>query len=150
VVRRVGPRPVRSPLEWEAALLDAQAGEALELVVVEGARERTFRLTPVEPPSLTAERVRALADFELVTLTPAIRSERGLLGEAGALIVGISPGGQRVGLREGDLILQINRQPIRTAEEAARLLQRLAGRGQVRVVFEREGQALSTSFSISG
>jgi len=125
-------------------------GRPLELVFDDGGRERVVRVTPVDLPSLTAERIRALADFELVTLTPAIRAERGLISEQGALIVSASAMARRIGLREGDLIIQINRVPIRSAEEAARLLQQLSGTGLVRVFFERQGRLGSVDFRISG
>jgi len=149
-VRSVAGRPIRTVLDWEAALLDAGVGRPLEVVVTESGRDRSVRLVPADVPSVTAERIRALSDFELVTLTPSIRSERGLLSEQGALIVGLSEMARQIGLREGDLILQINRTPVQTAEEAARLLQRVAGRGPIRVFFERRGQAMSASFYISG
>ncbi|MBI4545110.1 MAG: trypsin-like peptidase domain-containing protein [Gemmatimonadetes bacterium] len=149
-LRAVAGRMVRTPLDWEARLLDAEVGQPLELTVGEDAEDRTVRVRPADLPSLTAERIRALADFELVTLTPAIRAERGLSAEQGALIVSLSGAARELGLRPGDLILQVNRQPIRTAEEAAALMRRLAGRGPVRVFFERRGQIGSTSFYVSG
>lgn len=146
----VAGRPVRTSLDWEVALIDARVGQPLDIRVVANGDARTVRITPVDLPSLTAERIRALADFELVTLTPAIRAERGLSSEAGALIVGLSESAQRqLGLRDGDLIVQINRQTIRSAEEAAALLQRLAGSGPVRIAFERQGRYGTTSFYIT-
>ncbi|MFS8637528.1 MAG: trypsin-like peptidase domain-containing protein [Gemmatimonadota bacterium] len=150
ILRRAGSKAIRTPLDWESVLLDAVVGRPLELVFDDGGRERVVRVTPVDLPSLTAERIRALADFELVTLTPAIRAERGLISEKGALIVSASPMARRIGLREGDLIIQINRVPISSAEEAARLLQRLSGTGLVQVFFERQGRLGSVGFRISG
>jgi type II secretory pathway component PulC len=99
-------------------------------------------------PSLTAERVQALRDFEFVTLTPAIRAERGLTSEEGALIVNLSAAAQGIGLRQGDLIVAINRVPVRDAQDAARFLRELSGRGRVSVVFERSGQLLQSLFYI--
>ncbi len=150
VLRRAGNKMIRTPLDWESVLLDAEVGRPLDLVFDDGGRERIVRITPSDLPSLTAERIRALTDFELVTLTPAIRAERGLVSEQGALIVSASPTARRIGLREGDLIVQINRDPITSAEEAARLLQRLSGAGLVRVFFERQGRLGSVDFRING
>ena len=148
VVNRIAGRRIRNLLDWQVVALDARVGEPLDVVVTDGGRERVIRVVPRDLPSLGAERIRALSDFELITLTPAIRAERGLVNEQGALIVWISGAGRRIGLREGDLILQINNQPIRSAEEAASLLRRLAGRS-VRVIFERNGQIGLASFYIS-
>jgi serine protease Do len=149
VVRAVGRKRVRTPLDWQAALLNASYGQPLEVRVAEGAGERTVRVTPGELPSFGAERIQALRDFQLVTLTPAIRAERGLANDRGALIVGLSQDARALGLREGDLILQINRVRISTAEEAAQVMQQLARR-QVTMYVERNGQVGAVSFTING
>jgi S1-C subfamily serine protease len=96
-----------------------------------------------------AERVRALSDFELVTVTAGIRAERGIDSESGALIVSLSSDARDIGFREGDVIVQVNRTPVRRAEDAAALLRRSVGRGPVRLVIERDGQLMSISFYVS-
>ena len=98
--------------------------------------------------SFSAERVRALAGLQLVTLTPAIRAERSLTSEQGALIVGLSNDARSIGLEEGDLIVEINRQPVRSAEEAASILRSI--RGQGRIFIERQGRFGSFTFYIRG
>jgi serine protease Do len=150
VVESVGDRPVSSVLDWEARLLDARVGEPLTLSIRRAAEASNVQVTPIDLPSLAAERVRALANLELVTLTPAIRSERRLTSERGALIVSLSDDARQIGLAEGDLIIEINRLPVRTAAEAAATLRTLAGRGSIRIGFERQGRLHSTSFYIRG
>jgi serine protease Do len=149
-LRVVGAKQIRGPLDWEAVLLNATVGAPLDLMVDDEGRSRTLRVTPVDLPSLTADRIRALTDFELVTLTPSIRAERKLTNERGALIIALSDVARQLGLREGDLILQINRTAVGGAEEAARLLKSLAGQGPVQVVFERQGRVGAVHFSING
>jgi S1-C subfamily serine protease len=61
--------------------------------------------------------------------------------------VGMSDAGRQVGLREGDVILQVNRRQVRNAEEAAAALGETRGSG-VLVYFERGGRLGSTSFRI--
>jgi serine protease Do len=148
----VAGRRVRTPWDWEARMLDTRVGDALPVTVVEGTRPRTVSIATQDLPSVTAERVRAGGDFTFVTLTPSIRAERGLRNEAGALIVGLSEAAREViGLQEGDLIVAINRTPVRSGEDAATFLQQLAGRGRVEVVVERPGQGLlARSFVIRG
>ena len=68
--------------------------------------------------------------MELITVTPQIQAERGLSSDRGALITGLSQEGQeRTGLRPGDVIVQIGRVPIGSAEELARVFQGLSGVG---------------------
>jgi serine protease Do len=148
-VSSIGGHRVRTPLDWQAGLLNAAYGEPLEVRITEGGRERAIRVQPGDLPSVGAERIQALRDFQLVTLTPAIRSERRLTNEEGALIVGLSDAARGLGLQEGDLILQINRLRITSAETAAQALQQLSGRSVV-MYFERGGRVGSTQFVIGG
>lgn len=149
LLRSANGRPIRTPLDWEAAMLEIRVGHTVSLRVGENG-ERTVLLQPRDLPSLSAERVSALDEFELITLTPAIRSERGLSNEHGALIVGLSDQVRRtLRLQEGDLIVGINREPIDSAEAAAELLRRLQeaqGRVAVRIFVERGGREFYTSF----
>jgi serine protease Do len=142
----VGGRGVHSALDWEARLLDRRVGETIEVVATQAGTRRLYRLSTQDLPSVGAERIRAGSDFEFITLTPAIRSERGLQNEDGAVIVDLSDTARRLGLQEGDLVLQINRSRVRTAQEAASLLRRL--QGSVRLIFERQGQLMQVSFYI--
>jgi S1-C subfamily serine protease len=144
-VESIAGRRVRSPLDWDAGLLLSRPGEQLQV----RAGDRAFTLTAGDLPSMGAQRVQALRDFQLVTLTPAIRAERGLSSERGALIVSLSEPARRIGLQEGDLILQVNRVRVAGAEEAAQALQALSGRSVV-VYFERGGQVGATEFVIGG
>ncbi|MFQ5536678.1 MAG: trypsin-like peptidase domain-containing protein [Gemmatimonadota bacterium] len=131
-------RPLAAPLDFEAVLLDLRAGDPLELRI-EG-QTRPIRLEAADLPSETAERVTVLQEMELITVTPQIQLERGLVSEDGALIASISPRlSRQLGLREGDVLVQINRARVHSAEEAARIFQSLRGRGSVRIYFERNG-----------
>ncbi len=125
-----------TPLDFEALLLDLAEGDALELQV-EG-RAEPLRVVAQTLPSLVAERVGVGEELELITVTPEVRAERGLRSEAGALVVRIAPQLQRdLGLQAGDVLLQINNQPLTSASEAARVLQNLPP-GPVRIYFERD------------
>jgi serine protease Do len=148
VITSVGGRPVYNPLDWEARLLDARVGQPLEIAVMDGSRARTFTIRPSDLPSVTAERVSALADnFELITLTPAIRSERNVQSREGAVVTNVSDAvAARVGLRPNDVIVEINNVPVGSAEDAAREMNRAARQGLVRLIVERRGQIGSLSF----
>ncbi len=149
VVRSVNGRTLRTPLDWEAAMLEVGVGDTLRVGVGDSG-ERTVQLVSADLPSISAERVNALQEFELVTLTPAIQSERGLSNDHGALIVNVSDNVRRtLGLRPGDLIVAINRYAVRSAEEAADLLRQIQdtpGRVPVRMLVERSGREFYTGF----
>jgi S1-C subfamily serine protease len=144
-------RPVKSPLDWEAELLKMAPGDQISLTVLDrGGAERQVTLPVEELPSLRADRVEVLEGLELITLTPAIRVERGLRNDSGALIVSISDYvSQRTGLMQDDLIFAINRRRVSSADEVAELLSYLAGRGGIVVYYERDGYQGRTSFRIT-
>jgi serine protease Do len=151
LIDSAGGRPVRNMLDWEARLLDLRVDESLDVVASQGSVKRRLRVGTQDLPSLAAERIRAGADFEFITLTAAIRAERGLISEEGALLTGMSDGARRLGLREGDLIVEINRTRIRSAQDAASILRRMSGRRTlVRMAFERRGNYTAVQFYIGG
>jgi len=133
--------PLRTFLDWEATKLDIVPGDSLRVSVRRGGRDRTVTLAVEELPTSRAEKVSVLGDMELVTMTPEIQQERGLRSQRGALIYRIGDATQdATGLRPGDVIMQINRQAVATAEDARRAFRAAAGRTPVRVYFERGGQ----------
>lgn len=130
-------RRLAAPLDWEDLLLDVRPGD--EIVLVTDDDGAPIRIEARVPPSVAAERVRALRELDLITLTPQVRGEIGVASEAGAVIVGVGDAlRSQLGFQEGDVLVQINNQRVRTAEEAARMLDRLEP-GRVRIVFERRG-----------
>jgi serine protease Do len=131
-------RALTAPLDFEGVMLDLRAGDRLELEV-EG-RRGSVQLEAVAFPSVTAERVTVLEDIDVITVTPQVRAERGLASEAGAMIVRISDElGGRLGLRPGDVIVGMNRTPIRSADELAAAFGGLEGSGSMAVTIERNG-----------
>jgi S1-C subfamily serine protease len=144
-------RPIRGPLDWDARLLALRVGETIDVIVSQNGARRSLRLATEDLPSFSAERVSAGADFELISLTPAIQAERRLSNSEGALITGLSEAARSLGLQEGDLVVQINRQRIRSAQDAASLLRRLSTRSAaVQLVYERQGRLGQVYFSIGG
>jgi serine protease Do len=130
-------RRLAAPLDWEDVKLDLRPGDMLA-VEIEG-RAEPLRVRADDLPSLRAERVEVLGALEMITVTPQIRAERGLASEDGALVVSASAAASsRIGLRDGDVLVQINNVRVRSAEEAARLFEQLPT-GRVRLGVERRG-----------
>jgi serine protease Do len=136
-------RRLRNYLDWEAVKLDLRVGDTVGLTIRQGGRTATRRLITGDLPTVTAEKVTVLRDLQLVNVTPAVQAERGIRSEHGALIFRISPEvTQATGLQTGDVIVGINRTPVRTASQVGELLQSRAG--VLRVYFERDGQITFT------
>jgi serine protease Do len=121
-------------------------GEKVALTVQRGARQFQTTVQVADLPEVNAPRVTVLREIELISLTPAIRADRGLRSESGAYVQRVS---QRVsdaiGLQQGDVIVQINRNRIANAEDAAAALN--GGHGSIAMYVERHGQYYSTEFT---
>jgi S1-C subfamily serine protease len=70
--------------------------------------------------------------------------------QEGAVIGRVTPGrpAEQAGLRTGDIIIEVARQPVRTAADLDRILQRLRVGQQVRLVFVRNGRVLQQDISL--
>jgi serine protease Do len=149
LILRSRSHAIRNRFDWDAALLDLRVGEQVPLVVRRGGSEVPVTVTIADLPEVSAPKVQVLRELEVVTLTPAIRAERGIRSSRGALIYRAS---ERITgelfIQPGDVIVQINRTPIGSAEDVSRALDYYSGRGPIRLFFERQGQISSTDFVI--
>lgn len=142
-------RVLRNPFDWEAERLELRVGQKVPLAVKRGGRELDMTLTVADLPEVSAPKVQVLKELELVTVTPAIRAERGIRSGHGALIYNVSDRvAQDLGIEKGDVIVQVNRLPIDNAQDVAKALDALSGRDIVRMYFERGGRIYSTDFMI--
>src|SRR5438477_27998 len=140
---------LRTFLDWEAVLLDTGPGDTLTVSYRHAAQPRTARLTVTDLPTTLAEKVAILGGMKVVTVTDAVRAERGIQSDHGALIYDIPDEMQQAtGLRSGDVVLQINRTKIAGAEDLRRAFSTAAGGGAVTVWFERGGRLGRTAFYV--
>ena len=149
VILSAGSRSIKNAFDWEAVLLDLRVGESVPLRVRRGSRDFETSVTVQDLPEVSAPKVQVLKDLELATVTPAIRAERSIRSNDGALVV---RAGSRVideiGIAPGDVIVMINQREVNSAEDAARLLEYFSGRGVIQMVFERQGAMFRTEFII--
>ena len=142
-------RALRNMFDWEGEMLELRVGEAAQMVLKRTSGEETVTVTPADLPEVGARKVEVLRDVQLVTLTPAIRQERGIRSARGALVVNAS---ERVmdqlGVLPGDVIIGVNRASVTSAEEVAHAIEQLAGRGMIQLIIERRGAMYSTQFYI--
>ena len=100
-----------------------------------------------DAPEVNAPKVTVLRELQLITLTDVLRQERGIAVSAGALVYKVSERiSDQIGLQAGDVIVQVGRSRICSAEAASSAIERDGSRGAVVLVFERGRQLLQTSF----
>jgi serine protease Do len=139
VLTEANGRPLRNYLDWEAVKLDLHVGDSVQLAVRSGRQTVRRRVVTGDLPTVTAEKYSLLEGIELIDVTPAIRAERGIRSEQGVLIFKVAPEvTAQTTLRAGDVILAINRTPVRAAAQVGDLLNVRAGE-IARIYLEREG-----------
>ncbi|HEU4787314.1 MAG TPA: trypsin-like peptidase domain-containing protein [Gemmatimonadaceae bacterium] len=144
-----GTRKIRNQWDWQAALLDLRVGSPASLHIRRDGRDLDVNVNVADLPEVSAPKVQVLRELELVSVTPAIAAERGLRRSYGALVYNASPlVADQTGLQQGDVILQINNTPIRSAQDVQQAIDRYGSRVYLRVIYERQGQLGMTVFGV--
>jgi len=148
VILRSRNRTLHNAYDWYAELLELRVGESDSIIVRRAGREIPISVGVVDLPDVNAPRVTVLQEIELITLTAPIRAQYQIQSRQGALVNRVSDRvQQQIGLQSGDVIVQINRTPITSAQDVNRILTSY-GRGGMRLYFERGGQIYATEFSL--
>jgi serine protease Do len=145
VLLEANGRRLRNYLDWEAVKLDLHVGDKVSLRIKRGSGSEARDFTTGDLPTSTATKVTVLRGLEVVTVTPSIQAERGLRAPRGVLIIQVTDDVARgTGLREGDVILAINRSLVTDAKQFGDLLQASRADQAFRIYFERNGQTIFT------
>jgi serine protease Do len=138
---RAGPRVLKNAFDWEAERLDLRVGDRVPIMIRRGGREQTLQVDVADLPEVSAPKVAVLQELELVTMTPAIRAERGVRSARGAVVYNVSARvTNEIGLQRGDVIVQINRLAISSASDVQKAIDTYAGRSAMRILYERGGR----------
>ena len=140
---------LRNYLDWESVKLDLRVNEKVTIGLRRDGRDREVSLTARDLPTTAAMKVTVLQDLELVTLTAQIRSERNVQSDMGALIFTISRTlSTSTGLKQGDVIVGMNRRRITTADDVRDVIGNLRSGQPLRVFLEREGQIVYSDLEL--
>ncbi len=131
VVVRFGNKVIGDPRDLSRAVATTAVGDSLEIEVIRGDSHETLHATIEQLDEATPIASRG-GSTEPGSFGLALRDvgtqERNQLGlerdENGALVASVTPGGaaDRAGMRPGDVILEVDRQRIAGASEAAERL----------------------------
>jgi serine protease Do len=86
-----------------------------------------------------------LSDLEVRELTDELAGRYGMKSsERGVIIVRVKPGSpaEEVGVREGDIVLEVNRKPVTSLKSYERLASNLPKEQPVLLLLKRQGRAI--------
>ena len=148
-ILRVGAQNIRNYYVWESAQLDLRVGDRVTLHVKRGSNELDVPLRVADRPEISAKKVKVLKDLQAITLTPAIRADKGIRSTAGAYVYSITPElSSETYLQKGDVIVQLGNASVRSADDLATLFDRVTGRGRFTLAFERGGRILYVTLAL--
>jgi serine protease Do len=112
--------------------------QPLELTVVLG--EQPDDLAAAGQPASSAEAAERFG-FAVQEMTPELRDQLRLGRAEGLVVSSVEDGGPaaRVGLRPGDLIVEVNREPVKTLTEFSRLVSQMRTGANLLLLVRREG-----------
>ncbi|MDB6081776.1 MAG: htrA, partial [Chlamydiia bacterium] len=117
--------------------------EVATLTILRGGKEMEIPVTIGLHPEneLNAQEIQKSLGLLVEELTPEIRQQLGVIEEKGVVIKYISPNSiaQYAGLRRGQLILSVNRSPIRSTEEFYQAIREKSTGDQI-LLHVKEGQ----------
>ncbi len=128
VILRFGDRPIDNAHDLPRLVATTAAGATLPTTIVRNGREQTLQVTigrmPSEQKQASAENGESKSQLGLVVgpITPQLRDQMNLDASVqGVVVADVRAGSEaaRKGVRPGDIIVEINRQPVAKPGEVA-------------------------------
>lgn len=154
VVIRVSDVPIEEADELNREIGLLGAGTVVDIVVLRDGRELTLTVTLGERPSEEelatygasapeSEEPEAVAEFGITVgpITPVVARHLGLNSTDGVVIMDVAAGSRadRAGLVEGDVILEVDHQPIESVEGWDTVISELDDNAQITLTVLRDG-----------
>ena len=135
----IGSAPIGSKFRLE--IIREGRPEQIELVIQEGPRERIRKSSSASRTFLAGH---PLAGLLVDEVTPAVARQLGLEAVAGVLIAGIDEGSlaEAAGLNPGDLILEVNHQPVADLFAYQRIVEPIKAKDLTLLMINRQGMVL--------
>ncbi len=113
--------------------------QPLSLTIVLGEQPSEVAAVPAERPAETAERF----GFSVQELTPELQEQLKIQAEGGVVVSAVEDGSPaaRAGLRGGDVVVEANRERVRTVADFSRVLGRVRGGNNLLLLVQRDGSS---------
>ena len=133
VVTAVGSTPVKNSKDLQRLVLETRIGQSLHLLVWRKGQQQTLALNTGEMPDDAvaarggapgAEAGAPAYGLELRNLTPELQQRYGVRARGGAIVARVTPGSpaDEAGLAPGDVVVEVDRRPVRSAAEVGQAL----------------------------
>ena len=149
-------KPMDSPTHLRNAVAQTPVGKKVVVKIIRDKKARTIDLTIVEQPKSmsqsgeedggdTATPTGILSSLDVRDLNEELAGRYGLKSsERGVVIVRVKPGStaEELGVREGDIVLEVNRQAVTSVKAFERLANKLPKDQAVLLLLKRQGRTI--------
>ena len=149
VIVEFNGKKVAKATELPSLVADLTVGRDVPMVVVRDGSEmrlnaRIARLEDETPAKVADAQEKGQLGLSVQPITPPVARELGLKVKEGVLVRDVVEGGRaaEAGIRPGDVIVEINRQPVRTVEDLKVRVDKQADNEPIVLLVNRDGQAL--------
>jgi serine protease Do len=145
-----------SPTHLRNAVAQTPVGKKVAVKIIRDKKPKTIELTIVEQPKSMAQAgeedsgesatpTGVLSDLEVRELNDELASRYGLKpGERGVVVVRVKPGStaEELGVREGDIVVEVNRQAVTSVKAYERIAGKLPKDQAVLLLLKRQGRTI--------
>lgn len=130
-------------------------GDKATVTVLRDGKEKEIRVKIAELPSdgtsveSSAKPAEGKWGLQLQDLTPEIARQLGLETDHGVLIAGVQPGSPAddASIRQGDVILEVNRHPVKTAQEVKKEIDKAKDKNSLLLLVQRDQARMFVALS---
>jgi serine protease Do len=140
VIMEVDNQPIRSLGDWEDLAYLARAKQNLDVVFLRDGKKINARLVPEALPAHASTDSETKLGLTVVNMTSSLAYRLGTSDRKGVVVAGVDKRSvaYEVGLEVGDVIRQINDQPIRDVKDYKELIGRIKSKDRLILLVERD------------
>jgi serine protease Do len=141
IIAKYQGKEMGNPTELRNAVASTPPGTEAELGIIREGKEKTLSVSIGELPEDITAFLRgadnALAEVQVQDITPEIRRSLGISEKVEGVLVTFP--GEDTGLRRGDVIVEINRNPVTGTEEYNEIVSQIGAESDILLLVYREG-----------
>ena len=140
VITRVENKKIKDFSEWEDLTIFSRVGKSLNITFIRKGMENRSDLIPEQLPLKVAEKLDGFLGMTITPITPQIAGQLGTSDYGGVVINSVEKGSNayRTGLKEGDIIRQIDDIQIKDVKHYQKIFSRLRENEKILMVVERD------------
>jgi len=150
VIIGVDDQKMRTLSDWEDLVYLARAEQNLDIVFLRDGKKSHARLVPNALPTQMSKSSRSKLGINVANISSSIAYRLGTNDRRGVVVTGVDKESiaYEAGLEVGDIIRQMNDQPIRNVEDYEMIIKRIKNNKRLILLIQREGALYFVSLEL--